>query len=1085
MGLRSFVRRKTLKNATRFLCVVLLVCSSCAFGLGITGALTGSVADAQHAVIAKADVRVRNVATNAVRETQTDERGEFYVPLLPPGTYEITASSAGFREVIRPAVKVEIDAVVRLDFVLPVGAVQEKVEVTGEPPLIESENGTVTEVVGSTKLAALPLNERNFLTFTLLVPGAQSGTDGSQNTVLGSAISVNGVREQANNFTIDGVDNNDAFLNQFNVLPSVEAIEEFKVQSSNSSAEFGRSAGGQISVALKSGGDKFHGGLFEYLRNRHLDAKNRFDLPGCTASSVAGGCADIPRYDRDQFGGSLGGPIKKDKAFFFVAYESLHLRQAITRQSSVPSQLLRAGLLAAIPPFLINPAGLNVLKLLPAANAGDPLTSTKYVAAPVLRSTEQMLTIRLDENVSDADHLSGHYALYDDNRFNPFDPGVPSFSNLPGYGSPELTRGHNLGITWTHVFGPTTTNEAKFGFNRSNFGGFLQNGGKDMNTALGFPQVLSNGVDLGFPDLQIAGYDGIGESTSLPMDRHNNTFMYADNLAVHPGFNGGRHQLKFGGEIRRTQNNSFIDEFSRGFWSFLGVTGNSIEDLLLGIPSVAVKVSGNTNTDLRTTSYALYAQDDVHLSQGFTLNAGLRYEYNAPPYDTGNRLSVPDLSMNSLLCSPKPNCQFIRAGTGGVPRGIYNPDRNNFAPRVGFAWKPMNTDRFVVRGAYGIFYDVSILNTTFGDRLNPPYYPVQIFINSGTNNIQNIFDSPITAPLSFTVARNFRDPYVQQWNFGTQTDVGGGVVLDLSYVGSKGTRLLLRRDANQPEPGGIPPDPQFTTVQEIDSEASSTYHSLQARAVRRFRNGLEFLASYTWSKSIDDASQLFSTAVEPGFPQDSHDIAAERALSDFDARHRFVVSYVYAIPSVRAKRLRTLLADWMLGGIATVQTGKPFTVNRSVLQSKTGIQAYIDRPDQISDPMKAGAVMANPDPTCHSTVSQGGRAADVTGTVASWFNPCAFVDPNLLGEYRFGTAPRNSVIGPGFVDFDMSLTRSIRVTEHSTIQLRAEMFNVFNHPNYDVPDRIFDSPTFGSLNSANAYGNRPPRQTQVGIRYSF
>jgi outer membrane receptor protein involved in Fe transport len=1032
-------------------------------------------------------VHIRDLATNTIRETQTDEHGEFSAPLLPPGTYEVSVTSRGFRQVVRAAVKVDIDSVVRLDFMLPVGSVQERVEVTSEAPLIESDNGTVTEVIGHTKISTLPLNERNFLAFTLLVPGAQPGTDGSQNTVLGSAISVNGVREQANNFLIDGVDNNDSFINQFSVLPSVEAIEEFKVQSSNSSAEFGRSAGGQISVALKSGGNKYHGVLFEYLRNRRLDAKNYFDLPGCASGSLPGACADIPRFDRNQFGGSLGGPIRKEKTFFFVAYESLRLNQAITRQSSVPSQALRAGLLAALPPFLINPAGLSVLNLIPAANVGDPFTSTRYIAAPTLHSTEHMLTLRLDHHISNNDFLSGHYALYNDDRFNPFDPGIPAFSNLPGYGSPELTRGHNIGIASTHVFGPSTTNEARFGFNRSSFGGFLQNGGQDKNTELGFPSVLSNPVDLGYPNLQIAGYDGIGESTSLPMERHNNTFMFGDNLAVHPGFNSGRHQFKFGGEIRRIQNNSFIDEFSRGFWSFLGVTGNSIEDLLLGIPSVALKVSGNTATNLRTTSYALYAQDDVRANSQLTFNLGIRYEYNAPPVDTKNRLSIPDLSANSLACTPKPDCQFLVAGTNGVPRGIYNPDRNNFASRVGFAWKPFDSDRFVIRSAYGVFYDVSILNTTFSSRLNPPFYPIQIFVNSGLNNIQDIFSSPYTLPLSFTIARNFRDPYVQQWNFGTQSDIGAGVVLDLSYVGSKGTRLLLRRDANQPVPGQLAPYPQFTTVQEIESSASSTYHSLQARAVRRFRNGLEFLASYTWSKSIDDASQLFSTAVEPGFPQNSNDLSSERALSDFDARHRFVASYVYAIPTTdkRMKLLSTLTSNWVIGGIATVQTGRPFTINRSVLQSRTGIQAYIDRPDQISDPTLAGAVMSNPDPTCHSTVSQGGRAADVTGTPSSWFNSCAFADPNLLGQYRFGTARRNSVIGPRFVNFDMSLTRNIRITEHSALQLRAEVFNIFNHPNFDVPDRIYDSPTFGSLNSANAYGNRPPRQTQLGIRYSF
>jgi hypothetical protein len=1043
-------------------------------------------------MIVDARVRARNMATDTIRETRTDQHGEFSIPLLPLGSYEVSVDSPGFREVFRPAVKVEIDSVIRLDFLLPVGTVRERIEVSDEHPPIQSQNGTVGEVIGSSRIPALPLNERNFLNFGLLVAGAEPGTDGSQNTILGSAISINGVREQSNYFLLDGVDNNDPFLNQFSVLPSVEAIEEFKVQSSNSSAEFGHSAGGQINVAIKSGGDSFHGGLFEYLRNRHLDSKNYFDLPACDATSPPNSCGEIPRFDRNQFGGSAGGPIQKNKTFFFVGYESLLLHQAITRQASVPSQALRAGLLAEIPPPLINPAGLAVLNLIPIANVGNPISSTRYIAAPVLNETEQMPTVRLDHLINSTNHLSGHYALFRQNRFNPYDPGVPSFSNLPGYGSPEFTLGQNLGVTWIHVFGASTTNEARFGFNRNSFGGFLENNGQGNNTVPGFSQVLPNPVDLGYPNIQISGYDGIGGSTSLPMERHNNTFAFADNVVWHPHVNQGRHELKFGLDLLHIANNSYIDEFSRGFWSFLGVTGNSIEDLLLGIPAVALSVSGNTFTNLRTSDTAFYAQDDVRLNPRFTLNAGLRYEYSSPPFDTGKRLSIPDLSNNSLACSPKPNCMFLLAGTNGIPRGIYLPDRNNFAPRVGFAWSPLASGRFVVRSAYGIFYDIPILNVTFGSRLNPPFYPIQVFINSGSNDIQNIFDSPITYPLAFTLPKNFRDSYVQQWNLGSQTEIAKGLVLDLAYVGGKGTRLLLRRDANQPEPGGVPPYPQFTTVQQIDSEADSTYNSLQVQAIARHWNGLEFLLAYTWSKSIDNASQLFSTAVDPGFPQNSNDLRPERALSDFDARNRFVASYVYQVPSFEAgsklsgrKILSPLLSNWTVGGISTVQTGRPFMINRAVLQSRTGIQAYIDRPDQISDPTRPGAVMSNPDPTCHFTISQGGHAADVTRTPASWFNPCAFSNPNLLGEYRFGTAPRNSVIGAGYVDFDLSVIRTIKINERASLQLRADVFNIFNHPNFDVPDRIFDSPTFGSLISANAYGNRPPRQTQLGVRYSF
>jgi hypothetical protein len=435
---------------------------------------------------------------------------------------------------------------------------------------------------------------------------------------------------------------------------------------------------------------------------------------------------------------------------------------------------------------------------------------------------------------------------------------------------------------------------------------------------------------------------------------------------------------------------------------------------------------------------------------------------------------------------------FIRAGTGGIPRSPYEPDRNNLAPRVGFAWRPRASDRFVVRAAYGIFYDLAIANMNFAPRLNPPFYRTALFINDGRQSIQSIVLQPATPnpPLPYVIDRRYRDGYMQQWNLNVQHEISRAVVLDAAYIGSKGTALVHRTNPNQPRPGGLPPYPQFGPWQKGESSASSAYHSLQLRGEKRFSRGLSFLAAYTFSKSIDEASAVFGTLAEPAFPQDSLNRRGERALSNFDARHRFVTSYRYALPFgagrgwLRSGALAHVFGGWDLSGIFTVQSGRPFTVNRSVEQSGTGtyLIAPSDRPDQIADPFATGPVAHHPDPACRATVSQGGRAAGVVRDPASWFNPCAFA----AAPGRFGTAGRNSVIGPGFVNLDFAALKNFPLgSERHRLQFRVEAFNLPNHPNFDLPDRMFDSPGFGRVRSSNAFGNKPPRQIQFGLKYIF
>jgi hypothetical protein len=1062
-----------------------------------TGTITGTVTDPTGAVVPKAQITVTDERTNAARDALTNDDGDYTVALLPPGRYRVAVERAGFRRSVHGNVRLDVDQTARVDFALQVGILNEELNVSDTPPIVQTDTSTLGQVIDGRNVRDLPLNERNFLSFALLAPGSQLPVEGSQNSTQGGALSVNGAREQSNNFLLEGVDNNDPYINQYVALPSVDAIEEFKVQSSDYSAEYGRSGGAQVNVILKSGTNQLHGGVFEFFRNRHMDARNFFDFPECTAASIPGTCGPIPRFDRNQFGGTLGGPIRKDKTFFFFSYEGLRLRQATTREATVPSQVQLQAARALLPPGFHNDAGEAVVNLYPAANAGANLaTSNTFVSSPVIRNTENLVLVKVDHHAGAKDRLTAHYARFGEDRFNPFDP-VNVFTNLPGYGSYTLNNGQNAGLGWTHVFTSNAINELRLGFNRMRAGALQESYGINRSAELGFPDVLTNPVDLGYPDVNLLGFDGIGEPVNYPQDRHDTTVHLSDNLSwIH-----GRNQFKFGTDIRYIQVNNYLDFVARGDWffqagaeaGFHATPTMALAQLMAGFPDYAVAVKGDTFNSLRSTGMNYYIQDDIHVVPRLLLNVGLRYEYNGPPTETHDRFSVPDLSANSASCSPVPDCQFVRAGTNGIPRATYYPTRTDFAPRIGVAWRPMKTERWVVRSAYGIFYDVGIFNISIFPRANPPFYDLFFFPNNGSYLIQTILNQPAQPIVQPNViARNFRDGYMQQWNVDLQYEVRPNWMIDAAYVGSRGTHLADVRDLNQTNPAtNVAPFPQFSSILYVESGSSSSYNAMQLRSERRVGHGLTFLAAYTFSKSIDDVSAVFGGSVGSGLPQDSNNLRGDRGLSDFNVQHRLTVSSVYDLPFGQmwakgsAGLRKRLLDNWQASGILTAQSGSPFTVNLAAAQAGSAITAFGNpyRPDLVGNPFAPGPVMANPDSACHTTIAQGGLAADVVGQPDSWFNTCAFTTPPAG---QFGTAGRNILTGPGILNLDFSLSKSIHLrSDQHRLQLRGDFFNLFNHPNFDIPNHVFGGPTFGEVLSANAYGGKPPRQIQLGFRYTF
>lgn len=1055
---------------------------------GAAGTIVGRALDPSGASIVKASVTVRNLGTNETRAATTGVDGQYSVPLLPPGTYEVTVTAPGFSKSETQNITLLVDQTVRVDARMAVGQSTEVVEVTSAAPVVQTDSSSLGGVIDQRNVSTLPLNQRNFVSFTYLVPGVQIPAEGSIDSTQGLALSVNGSRETANNFLIDGIDDNDLVINQYSAIPSLDAVEEFKVQSGNYTAEFGRSGGAQINVVLKSGTNKFHGTAFEFFRNRKMDARNYFDRPECTANSIAGTCGPIPNLDRSQFGVSLGGPIIRDKTFFFAAYEYLDQREASTRQASVPSLVQLASALAAVPNP--NSAGLAILKLYPAANVGTNLTtSNTFVSAPVSKQTTPFGVIKIDHKIGQNDMISGRYVVSNGTSLNAFDPLSP-YTNLPGYGTTVLTNGQLAGGTWDHIFNDHMINQLRGGFNGEN-GSFHQTDNTNHNAALGFPTVLTNPIDLGFPNVSVSGFASIGQPTNTPQDHSTHTLHLADDLSWNPKFNGGRHQFHFGAEYRYYWYPLLFDTDARGIWNFQGqlansctpTKGNVLVELLCGTPDNATTVLQGVTMNLRAPSYDAYVQDDIHLTSHLTMNVGVRWELNVPPYELQNNLSTPDLSSNSVTCNPKPGCQWLTAGTNGVPRGLYSSTYHNFAPRVGLAWRPFDTDKFVVRSAFGIFYDIVPLNANLNARLNPPFRNTLTITNpNGTATIQTILNQPPGAigSTGTFMDRNFHDAYMEDWNLDMQYQFWHNTLLDVNYVGTHGVDLPGNTNLNQPNVGGPIPYPQFgPTLTDIINNRYSAYSALQVKGEKHSANGLSFLLAYTFSRCLDNGSTLFGGLGGGNTAQYAHNLDAEKGLCSFNANHRLVISTVYSLPFGKGQKYLSsggvasaLAGHWQVSAINTDQTGQPFTVVRGIAQSGTYPTAGGDRPNQVGDPMVGGPVAGNPGCAAPATVRN----------PQHWFNPCAFA----AAPGQFGNAARNNLLGPRFDDLDFTVLKEIPLMGNAqTLQLRGEFFNILNHPNFDLPTNNFDSSTVGAIQTANAYGGRPPRQVQLAIKYIF
>lgn len=1031
--------------------------------------LRGTITDPNGAIISGATIKLTNAETNETRTAVSGGEGEYTLASLSPGSYRLEINAAGFVNSPQPLI-LRVNQEHRFDVVLAAaGPVVDPLVVTDALAPLKQDSASLGTVIENRQITGLPLDGRNFFELALLVPGAVPAAPGSAGSVRGDfAFSVNGAREDSNNFLLDGVYNVDPKLNTFGVRPPVDAIREFEMLTSTYDASFGRNSGAQVNVVLKSGSNQIHGSVYEFFRNGALDARNYF----APADQPA------PQYQRNQFGFSLGGPIVKNRTFFFTDYEGTRSREGITRLTNVPTLRERVGDFSQslvvptdpltglpfpggiIPESRQSAIGRRISALYPAPNRNDPFQN--FVSSPVQRDRNDSFDVRLDHAISERSGLVARYSFNDRALFEPFSG--PTFSLVPGYGTNIPRRSQNVMLGETHVFTPSFVNEARLAFNRVALGVFQENMGTSINRQVGLPELSNNPRDFGLSFITVAGFSPLGDEGNNPQHSVTNTYQFLDTAS----YATGSHLFKFGFDFRLTQQNAFRDVQSRGFLTFspfAQLTNNALGDLLLGLPLFTGGARVDNAQHLRTNSYNFFFNDSWRVTPRFTLTTGLRYEYNSPPVDAEDRANIYDPTTLSL----------IAVGTAGVPRSGFEADRNNFAPRLGFAWTVGAESRTVVRGGYGVYYDQSALAPGEALYFNSPYFDFNLFFPlpglplTLDNPFPNFF--PVALPDSaLSIQRDLRTAYMQHWNLSVQQQLGGSRVLEVAYVGSKGTKLLSARDINQGQPNALGfvlrPVPQFDDINILESRANSNYHSLQARFQQRLDFGLSLLSSYTYSKSIDDASSFFTSAGDPNFPQDSFNARAERGRSNFDVRHRLSVSYAYDLPFGKNRAylsddgwLTNLLSGWQTYGIVTMQGGRPFTVallsdidNSGTGRSSLGFGAN-DRPNIVGNPALSNR------------------------TPGQWFNTAAFAFPT---PGTFGNAGRNILDGPGYRNVNASLLKNTMLTERFNLQLRAELFNLFNHPNFNLPDNFLGSPTFGRITSA-----RDPRHIQFGVKLLF
>lgn len=1042
-----------------------------------TGAITGVVTDQSGALMPGVSVVATNAATAQTREATTETDGHFTIPLLQPGRYSVKATVSGFAPAVHENIVVSVDDTTRVDFKMTVGGVEQSVTVSTEAPLVETSKATLGITIDQQKVVDLPLNGRNFTQLGTLIPGVlapptglggQTGdaTPGGFGATT-AGFNVNGMRNQSNNFVLDGTTNNDTFNTGFVMRPPPDAVQEFKIQTHSYAAEYGRNAGAVVNVVTKSGTNTLHATGWEFNRSDALQARNYF----------APSKQPKPKLKQNQFGGAGGGPIEKSKLFYFGFYEGYRNQQGSTSNLLVPTDAQRAGVFPTaiidpttglpfanntIPTERLDPSAMKLLNdFVPHANSG----ANKYIVSPTTTDNRDNFGIRTDYQFTADNSLLVRYLRTNTDRVTP-----PI--TTPAAQEAKATL-QDFMTSDTHIFGSNKINVARFASNRIHANPAVTSGLDNSQYGINVPNT--NAAAKGLASIAITGYPTLGDPQQPFVNRVNQVLEGSDDFT----WTHGTHQMKFGVDVQHQHMVIAFINRPNGDYTFAGNwTGNPLADFMLGLPSQFRRTTKNQAQDGTTTAYAVYAQDEFRPWNRLTLDYGVRYEIAPPFVDKNNALNAFHPGQQSTVFPAAPT-GLVYPGDQGVPRGTYKTDKNNFAPRLGAVWDVTGNGRTTVRGAWGIFYDTIAGQGDFFQNgvLAPPFTPLLEIDYPAPLTLSNPLTASTAGAADFPPgliiigwAEDFQTAYAYQYNATVQHEFGNNIGVEAGYVGSLGRHMPIFMEVNPGlyTPGQTKPGarlfPAFSLVRPTFSVARSEYNALQASVRMRPTHGINFLASYTLSKSMDNVSGLnIGGDARPALPVTVGDQASiDRSLayewgpSLFDARHRFVVSFGVELPTPThaGAVVRHLAGGWQVNGIVQAQTGFPLTAVDALMD----IRYLTNRPDMTCDPNAAAP-----------------------HTIQEWFDTSCFQRrPVAATGNGPGSEPRNPIRGPGFANTDLSLFKNIAVRANNTIQLRLEAFNLFNQVRFNQPNGTIGSSLFGQITSA-----QDGRVVQLGIKYIF